>query len=58
MTTTIYTIKAIIEGQVQDLWSGYNKQEAQRVSANYDKNIPFNGNISWIWDTNKELIVR
>tara|TARA_R110000772_G_scaffold36023_2_gene86452 strand:- start:421 stop:597 length:177 start_codon:yes stop_codon:yes gene_type:complete len=58
MTTTIYTVKAKVNGTYTDLWSGYNKQEAQRVSANYDKNIPFNGNISWIWDTNKELIVR
>jgi hypothetical protein len=58
MTTTIYTVKAIINGQCEDLFSGYNKQEARRVSANYDMTIPFNGNISWIFDTNKELIVR
>tara|TARA_R110000796_G_scaffold75361_2_gene169023 strand:- start:316 stop:492 length:177 start_codon:yes stop_codon:yes gene_type:complete len=58
MTTTIYTVKAIINGQCENLWSGYNKQEARRVSANYDTAIPFGGDISWIWDNNKELIVR
>ena len=58
MTATIYTVKAIINGKCHNLWSGYNKREAKRVSHNYDMTISFGGDISWIWDTNRELIVR
>ena len=58
MTTTIYTVKAKVNGTYTDLFSGYNKQEARNVSEQYNSNVPFNGDLSWIWDTNKELIVR
>lgn len=58
MTNTIYIVKAIINGKCENLWSGYTKKEARRVSHNYNMTISFGGNISWIWDTNKELIVR
>ncbi len=57
MTTTTYTIKAIIEGEVQNLWTGYTKKEARRVSRNYDMTIPFGGDNSWIWNNEAERIV-
>ena len=53
---TTYTIKAKIEGKYQNLWSGYTLKEARRVSDNYNKNIPFNGDISYIWDNKAERI--
>ena len=51
-----YTIKAKINGQVQNLWSGYSLQEARRVSANHDKTIPFGGDNSWIWNNKTENV--
>tara|TARA_R110002126_G_scaffold144897_3_gene290926 strand:- start:330 stop:512 length:183 start_codon:yes stop_codon:yes gene_type:complete len=55
---TIFTIKAKVKGTYVNLWSGFTKQEARRVADQYNSNIPFNGDLCWIWDTNKELIVR
>ena len=53
---TFYTVKAKINGQVQNLWSGYSLQEARRVSANHDKTIPFGGDNSWIWNNQTENV--
>ena len=52
----IYTVKAIIEGTVENLWNGYTKSEARRVSDNYNKTIPFGGKTSWIWDNDRDGI--
>ena len=58
MTARTYTVKAIIDGKLQNLWTGYTRVEARKVSRNYDKKIPFNGPISWIWDNEREFIIR
>lgn len=54
---TTYTIKAIVEGKLENLWTGYTKKEARRVSDSYNKTIPFGGATSWIWDNKAELII-
>ena len=56
-STTTFTVKAKVNGTYTNLFSGNSKQEARRVSEQYDTNIPFNGPISWIWDEERELIV-
>jgi hypothetical protein len=60
MTTgkTIFTIKAKVNGTYVNLWSGYTMKEARRVSEQYNSNIPFNGDLCWIWDNNRDAIVR
>ena len=58
MTTTTYTVKAIIKGEVQNLWTGYTKQEAKRVSSNYNQTISWGGDTSWVWNNEAELIIR
>ncbi len=55
---TIFTIKAKVNGTYVNLWSGFTKQEARRVSEQYNSKIPFNGDLCWIWDNNRETIVR
>ena len=55
--TTTYTIKAKVNGRVQNLWSGYTMQEARRVSDNYNSNIPFGGDNSWIWNNEADRII-
>jgi len=57
MTTTTYTIKAKVNGTYVNLWSGYTKQEARRVSDNYNSTIPFGGDTSWIWDNSEDRII-
>ena len=54
---TIYTIKAKVNGRVENLWSGYTMKEARRVSANYNKNIPFGGDNCWIWNNDEDRIM-
>lgn len=54
---TIYNVKAKVNGEYRNLWSGYTLKEARRVSANHDKKVPFGGDLSWIWDNNKDRIV-
>ena len=56
-STTIYTVKAKVNGTYVNLWSGYTKQEARRVSEQYNSTIPFGGDNSWIWDSNNDRIV-
>jgi len=56
-TKNTYTIKAKVNGTYQNLWSGYNKQEARRVSDNYNSKIPFGGDNSWIWSNSEDRIV-
>ena len=55
---TIFNVKAKVNGTYQNLWSGYTLQEARRVSANHDKNVPFGGDVSWIWDSNNDRIIK
>jgi hypothetical protein len=55
--TTTYTIKAKVNGTYTNLWSGCDKQEARRISDNYNSTIPFGGDRSWIWDEERELVV-
>jgi len=53
---TTYTIKAKVNGQVQNLWSGYTMREARRVSENYNSSIPFGGDDSWIFNNETERV--
>jgi len=53
---TFYTVKAKINGEVQNLWSGYSLSEARRVSTNHDKTIPFGGDDSWIFNNETERV--
>ena len=53
---TTYTIKAKVNGQVQNLWSGYTMKEARRVSENYNSNVPFGGDDSWIFNNETERV--
>ena len=57
MTTTIYTVKAKVNGTYTNIFSGYNKQEARRVSEEFNSAVPFGGDLSWVWDEERELIV-
>ena len=54
---TFYTIKAKINGQAQNLWSGYSLNEARRISSNHDKTVAFGGDVSWIWNNMEDSIV-
>ena len=54
---TIFTIKAKVNGTYVNLWSGFTKQEARRVSEQYNSNIPFGGDNSWIWSNSEDRIV-